>query len=130
MPRTLKELLASNPSPSDAEIHEWITTATDDDLKAFLPMFVHNKRLYTHAKTILEDRRHRELKQPHWTLTPGFIIAFLAIVFAAIAAWPVIRDWLPKPEPAHKASSFQSPQSNSAPGILATNRTSKPASVP
>jgi len=32
-----------------------------------------------------------DLKKPHWSVTPTFIITFLAMLFAAIAAWPVIR---------------------------------------
>ena len=35
----------------------------------------------------------RELKKAHWTLTPGFWVTVAAMVFAAIAAWPVIREW-------------------------------------
>jgi hypothetical protein len=49
----------------------------------------------------MESQRHveitshlRELKKPHWTVTPGFWVAFAAMVFAAIAAWPVIREWV------------------------------------
>lgn len=33
-----------------------------------------------------------ELKKPHWSLTPVFIVAVLAMLFAAISAWPVIRE--------------------------------------
>ena len=52
----------------------------------------------------LRDVARRELTArsaatPHWTVTPGFIIGVLAMVFAAIAAWPVIHDWLQKSPP-------------------------------
>ena len=35
--------------------------------------------------------------EPHWTLGWGFWIGLTTMVFAGIAAWPVIRDWLPVP---------------------------------
>jgi hypothetical protein len=58
-----------------------------------------------------------DLKKPHWTLTPSFWVAFMAMVFAAIAAWPVMRDWFPSVQPVHKDAVSPSPQSNSAPVI-------------
>src|SRR2546429_5541654 len=65
-----------------------------------------------------------ELKNPHWTLTPGFIVGFLAMIFAAIAAWPVIREWLPNERPLNKAANFQQLQSNSAAAKFQTSQTS------
>jgi hypothetical protein len=32
--------------------------------------------------------------EPHWSTVPMFWVAVGALIFAAIAAWPVIRDWL------------------------------------
>jgi hypothetical protein len=50
----------------------------------------------------VEERRRREyeaLKKHHWTVTPGFWVSVVAAIFAAIAAWPVIRDWFSLPRP-------------------------------
>ncbi len=47
-------------------------------------------------------------RKSHWTDTPTFIISLLALLFAAIAAWPVIRDWFPKPPVVPSASVVQS----------------------
>ena len=63
----------------------------------------HTARILTHVST------------PHWTLTPAFIIAVLILIFAAIAAWPVIRDWLP-----HTSSNSAPPSANSTPGATAS----------
>src|SRR5256885_13009464 len=48
------------------------------------------KRLDTAGSHL--ERMHRR----HWTVFWGFLIAFITMVFAAIAAWPVIREWLPR----------------------------------
>jgi hypothetical protein len=81
-----------------------------------------------HRRTIA---RHNELKVsvdglrvPHWTVKPGFVVIFLTMVFAAIAAWPVIREWIPDFRLSGKAASFQPQQSNSAPVIPTGQRTS------
>jgi hypothetical protein len=63
------------------------------------------------------------LKKPHWTLTPSFAVIVLTMIFAAIAAWPVIREWFPSSQPASKAASFQPLQSNSTPASLTATQT-------
>jgi hypothetical protein len=59
-----------------------------------------------------------ELRKPHWTLTPSFVVIVLTMIFAAIAAWPVIREWFPISQPANKAADFSPPQSNSMPASI------------
>lgn len=49
------------------------------------------------------QRRHNarilaRVSNPHWTLTPAFWVGVLILIFAAIAAWPVIREWFPSTE--------------------------------
>ncbi len=66
----------------------------------------------------------RELDKPHWTMTPGFVVIALTMVFAAIAAWPVMREWIPAFRPVDRGSSFQVQQSNSTPMIHAVQKTS------
>lgn len=29
----------------------------------------------------------------HWSLSPAFIVACITMILAAIAAWPIVRDW-------------------------------------
>ena len=60
-----------------------------------------------------ENEQLRELKKPHWSLTPSFVVLLLTMLFAAIAAWPIIREWFQSSPPAHINFSFQLPQSNS-----------------
>jgi Fe2+ transport system protein B len=67
------------------------------------------------------------LRKPHWTMTPGFVVVLLTMIFAAIAAWPVIREWLPDFQPVSKAASSQSQQSNSPPAPIAAQQMSLPA---
>jgi hypothetical protein len=69
-----------------------------------------------------------ELKKPHWTLTPSFLVILLTMIFAAIAAWPVIREWIQVSEPANKAASPLPQQSNSAPAVTGHFKTSQSGS--
>jgi hypothetical protein len=45
--------------------------------------------------------RHQELlaavKKPHWSTTPAFWVAVLAMCAACIAAYPTVKDWLATP---------------------------------
>lgn len=59
------------------------------------------------ARAEARDSRNRFLT------TLGLIIAFIAAIFAAIAAWPVIQEWI-RPAPiAGKAATVQPQQSQS-----------------
>jgi hypothetical protein len=60
-----------------------------------------------------ENEQLRELKKPHWSLTPSFIVLLLTMLFAAIAAWPVIREWFQSSPHAHINSSSHLLQSSS-----------------
>jgi hypothetical protein len=60
-----------------------------------------------------ENEQLKELKKPHWSLIPSFIVILLTMLFAAIAAWPVIREWI-QPSPSVNINSNSQPlQSNS-----------------
>jgi cytoskeletal protein RodZ len=61
----------------------------------------------------LTRRRLRSMSKPHWTLTPAFWIAVAAMIFAAIAAWPVIQGWILSSPIADKAATVQPQQSQS-----------------
>jgi hypothetical protein len=64
----------------------------------------------------------QKLHKPHWSLTPSFVVIVLTMIFAAIAAWPVIREWLPASQSASKAANFQPQQLNSAPANTTTTQ--------
>jgi len=78
------------------------------------------------------QRRHLEkaihkISTPHWTLTPAFWVAVAAMLFAAIAAWPVIQGWFLTSSPVSKAASFQQQQSQSKSPLPTESKTSPPA---
>lgn len=88
---------------------------------------IHQQQLEKHSKV---QQTVEALKKPHWTLTPSFWVAVFAMIFAAIAAWPVIREWIPAFQPGSKDSNFRLQQSNSTPAILPEPRMSNaPASL-
>lgn len=67
---------------------------TDEELELRIQQGLPGSIIYDHC---VEERRRRQLdslKKPHWSITPGFWVAVVAAIFAAIAAWPVIRDWI------------------------------------
>jgi hypothetical protein len=43
----------------------------------------------------LSRRRLRSIEKGHWALTPTFWVIVATLIFAIIAAWPVIRGWFP-----------------------------------
>ena len=71
-----------------------------------------------------------KLRKPHWTLTPSFWVALAAMIFAAIAAWPVIQEWFRRAEPVHKVASSPPQQSNSTPSKSTTVQTLPPTNSP
>lgn len=90
MPKSLQDMMNCT---DEREIREWLKTASIEEVEEYIYhcSVTWQPRQYAIAE---RDRRyHRKLLQPHWTLTPGFWVAFAAMVFAAIAAWPVIHEW-------------------------------------
>jgi len=127
MRKTVKEILGVllwSPT-KEREINEhraWILQSTDKELDEYIQLTTADPILHPMA---LAERQRRYFR--HWTRFWGFIVAFFAMVFAAIAAWPVIRLWIPTSPPSNKDSSFQQPLSNSTPVKPATSQTSPPA---
>ena len=68
----------------------------------------------------------RRLSKLHWTLTPAFWVAVAAMLFAAIAAFPVIQGWFLYPPPVNKAASSQQQQSQSELPSLPESKKSPP----
>jgi hypothetical protein len=124
MPKSLNEIL--NESSTTAH-RQWVKESSNEQLDEYISVLNANENLHRLAMAERSGRQFKELSKPHWTITPGFIIGVLAMVFAGIAAWPVIRDWLPTSSPAHKDANFQQPQSNSMPAIGIASRTNSAA---
>jgi hypothetical protein len=110
MPKTVQEMLTMQ--MSDVEHRAAIFELTDTDLDAYI-LSQGNARYNAIAVELRNKRRFDILSKPHWSLKWGFIVAFLAMVFAGIAAWPIIQSWIQSSSPSNKAASFQPPQSNS-----------------
>jgi hypothetical protein len=109
MAQTLKEFLASNPNASEEQIVQRMQTATEDELIWCCSGYATtNQRRATAAQSILDTRRHRELKKPHWTITPTFYMT-IVIFIVAILAWLFPREPMKKTAPI-----FQPVQSNPA----------------
>jgi hypothetical protein len=121
--KTVQEILATD---DVVQTRDWITSASIPELKEF----IHTGGRWT-KHSIMTDLARAELairaaeasERVHWTITPGFIVGVLAMLFAAIAAWPTVREWLQSVPPAHTDASSQSPPSNSVPVILTAPKT-------
>jgi len=113
MPKTLQEIL--NTPDVGNEHRSWIIESTDEQLDEYILRTSNSNSAGLHRMALAErnKRQFNHLKKPHWTMTPGFIVGFLAMVFAAIAAWPVIQRWIPASQPLNKDSNSRPPQSNS-----------------
>ena len=90
MPKTLKEMLNCG---DDREIREWLRVAPIGDVEGFIAGSSPVHAIHQHAINERDRRYALRAREPHWTVTPGFIVAVLAMIFAAIAAWPVIVSW-------------------------------------
>src|ERR1700730_14353231 len=105
MSKTLKEIR----NCADDEIREWLRTASLEDVEGFIAGSSPVHSIHRHAINERDRRYALQAREPHWTVTPGFIIGFLAMVFAAIAAWPVVREWLLQRPAAHMNRAVPSP---------------------
>ena len=75
------------------EQREWLKTATLEEVEGFIEQTSPGHNIHAAAIAERDQRYHRSLKKPHWTLVPGFWVAVLAMIFAAIAALPVFLKW-------------------------------------
>jgi hypothetical protein len=130
MAKTAKELIASGVTYHS--LKEWLAEAPISELDEFIKLAP--SQGLEGSTDLVEATLHRKAAQaalrPHWSITPGLIVGFLAMIFAAIAAWPVIQGWLPTAPPLNKAASFQSPQSNSVPATAPTSKTTNAVAAP
>lgn len=92
-----------------------IKSMSEEDLEKYLDTAEYDTIGRDLAMQELMRRRLRLISKPHWTLTPGFWVILLAMIFAAIAAWPVIRDFFREPQAAGKAANSPQQQLQSTP---------------
>jgi hypothetical protein len=105
------------------EVIDWLESASVDELKKFLINPNGNSPyLRDRAQICLTVEMSKRTRKPHWSLPWTFwvtvsilIVSLASMVFAAIAVWPIVREWFPSSPPAHKDSSSQPPQLNLAP---------------
>jgi len=72
----------------------------------------------------------RRLSKPHWSVVPAFWVAILAMIFASIAAWPVVRAFFQASPSWDKAASSQPLQSQSTPSEPPEPKTSASSNLP
>jgi hypothetical protein len=119
--KTLDELFAS---PNlGGEYVAWLADASIEELYEFLQKVPAHSPHYKNARNLLDIKLAKVVSPPHWTITPGFIVGVLAMIFAAIAAIPTIESWLPSPEQSKKAIVSPVAQSNAIAPIVESSKT-------
>lgn len=68
------------------------------------------------------EERLDKLRTPHRIFIIGFWVSVATMIFAAIAAWPVIREWFQDSPTVGKAANSQRPQSQQAPLLPLTSK--------
>jgi hypothetical protein len=126
MPKTVQQILITPPIGGFGEQRDWVLQATDEQLDEYLSLISGNESLHRIAIAERQRRHFAKLSKPHWSLTPGFIVGVFAMVFAAIASWPVIREWIQSSQRVSKDSNSQLIQSNSMPVTPPTLQKSPP----
>ena len=66
---------------------------SDAELEEYLNIVPAGHLLRIVAYEELSRRRLRSIAAGHWTTTPAFWVTVAALIFAMIAAWPVLRGW-------------------------------------
>lgn len=103
---------------------EEISEMSDGDLEKYLDSSAFGSMNRHLALEELTRRRLRSISKPHWTLTPAFWVIVATMIFAAIAAWPVIRGFFETSPPVSKAASSLQQQPPSTPSPLTTSHES------
>ena len=77
------------------EFRKWVANATSEQIEeTFNHMSYRSRRQHWEiARNQLTFLRHQETLRTHWTITPTFWVVLLAMIFAGIAAIPIIQSW-------------------------------------
>lgn len=86
MPKSVEEILQCT---DQHEVGKWLRIAPLKDLEDYADRITSHGIAYTRVQSELARRRAK----PHWSIIPALIVAGLAMIFAGIAAWPVILSW-------------------------------------
>ena len=73
-----------------------IAKMSDADLNDFLKTVPEGRLDRQVAFEEFTRRRLLAIEKGHWTLVWGFRVMVATLIAAAIAAWPVIREWFPR----------------------------------
>ena len=89
----MSEFLKSIPGIAQEEFERRVDSANDEFIDEYLRLMPEHGYRREYVAQVQLRRRHQQLLAPRWHATPGFWVAVLAMIFAAIAAWPVIVSW-------------------------------------
>jgi hypothetical protein len=81
----------------------WLHGATSDELGWLL-----RKNLQPLQRDLLLIEISNRGKKEHWSLAWAFWVLCITAVFAGIAAWPIVRDWI-WPKPLHYQAELAQP---------------------
>jgi hypothetical protein len=80
--KTFKQLYGSN--PSEAEIRDWIDTATLQELKEFVRFWSKNTVCGDYGRTALSIKLAEDALKPHWVIWATFVAGAIAAIAAVI----------------------------------------------
>ena len=74
------------------EFRHWVKVAKTSSLEeSFHHMSYQSRRQHWE---IVEVELRRRRSRPHWSVWLGLVVAALGTIFAAIAAWPTLQEWM------------------------------------
>ena len=83
---TKEEIFASH----TAAFGDWLPEAS----KAEINWMLRQSELPPQKRDLLLIEVANRGRKEHWSLTPSFYVLCATAIFAAIAAWPIIHDWI------------------------------------
>ncbi|MFH2060059.1 MAG: hypothetical protein ABIJ59_14310 [Pseudomonadota bacterium] len=88
-----------------------IQNLSDNELAELLKNSEFDSLARENVSTEINRRLLIQVKKPHWTQTPAFIISVAAMLFAAIAAFPIMRGCIQDSQYGNINSNYQLQQS-------------------
>jgi len=89
----------------DAAFADWLPKAS----KAEINWLLRQLGLSAPKRELLLIEISSAGKKEHWSLTPSFFVLCATAIFAAIAAWPIIHDWIWGTTPQHDRGALSQP---------------------
>ena len=83
------------------QLKNHFSSFSDADLMTYVNSGVNNPDIYKVAMQVLHERQQArenllhaelltEMRKPHWSITPSFLVGVIAMIAACIAAYPVL----------------------------------------